>query len=148
MDLSNLLTIGGGGLLIILLGMIKIPKIEINIWGLLARGFGRAINKEMMDQVKDIKRDMNCFRTLLDNHVEDNKKENARRCRQRILRFNDEILQGTLHTKEHFDEILDDINSYEIYCDEHPDYKNNKAQLAIANVKKIYQECLDNNSFL
>lgn len=51
----------------------------------------------------------------------------ATTCRYRILRFNDEILHEQRHTKEHFDQILDDITRYEKYCDEHPEYENNKA---------------------
>ena len=72
----------------------------------------------------------------------------ATTCRYRILRFNDEILHEQRHTKEHFDQILDDITRYEKYCDEHPEYENNKATLAIKNVKKVYQKCSDENSFL
>ena len=37
----------------------------------------------------------------------------ATTCRYRILRFNDEILHEQRHTKEHFDQILDDITRYE-----------------------------------
>lgn len=72
----------------------------------------------------------------------------ATACRYRILRFNDEILHEQRHTKEHFDQILDDITRYEKYCDEHPEYENNKAILAIKNVKRVYQKCSDENSFL
>lgn len=72
----------------------------------------------------------------------------ATTCRYRILRFNDEILHEQRHTKEHFDQILDDITRYEKYCDEHPEYENNKAILAIKNVKRVYQKCSDENSFL
>ena len=72
----------------------------------------------------------------------------ATTCRYRILRFNDEILHEQRHTKEHFDQILDDITRYEKYCDEHPEYENNKATLAIKNVKRVYQKCSDENSFL
>jgi hypothetical protein len=68
--------------------------------------------------------------------------------RYRILRFNDEILHDEKHTKEHFDQILDDITRYEKYCDEHPEYENNKAVLAIENVERVYKKCSDENLFL
>lgn len=72
----------------------------------------------------------------------------ATTCRYRILRFNDEVLHDQKHTKEHFDQILDDITRYEQFCDEHPEYENNKAVLAIENIKRIYQKCSDENTFL
>lgn len=51
-------------------------------------------------------------------------------------------------TKEHFDQILDDITRYERYCADHPEYENNKAVFAIANIKRVYQKCADENIFL
>lgn len=72
----------------------------------------------------------------------------ATTCRYRILRFNDEVLHGQKHTKEHFDQILDDITRYEQFCEGHPEYENNKAVLAIENIKRVYQKCSDENTFL
>lgn len=69
-------------------------------------------------------------------------------CRYRILRFDDEIRHDEKHSKEHFDQILDDITEYEKYCDRNPDFKNNKAELAIRNIKRIYQNCADEGTFL
>ena len=72
----------------------------------------------------------------------------ATTCRYRLLRFNDEILHDLRHSKEHFDQVLEDITRYETYCHEHPEYKNNKAVLAIENIKRVYQKCSDENTFL
>ena len=72
----------------------------------------------------------------------------ATTCRYRILRFNDEILHDLRHSKEHFDQVLEDITRYETYCHEHPEYKNNKAVLAIENIKRVYQKCSNDNTFL
>lgn len=72
----------------------------------------------------------------------------ATTCRYRILRFNDEILHDQKHTKEHFDQILDDVTRYEKFCAEHPEYENNKAAMAIENIKRVYQNCSNDNTFL
>lgn len=72
----------------------------------------------------------------------------ATTCRYRILRFNDEILHDQRHTKEHFDQILDDVTRYEKFCKDHPEYENNKAILAIENIKRVYTKCTDENTFL
>ena len=68
--------------------------------------------------------------------------------RYRILRFDDEIRHDEKHTKEHFDQILDDITQYEKYCVSHPDFPNNKAVFAIQNIKNVYRKCTEEGSFL
>lgn len=84
----------------------------------------------------------------LDKHIAMDDERAAKQRRMRVLRFNEEVILQQPHTKEHFDEILDDITEYERYCHEHPLYKNNKAKMAIANVIQAYQKCEDENSFL
>lgn len=140
-QINDIAQIGGFSFLIILLGMIKIPHIEINFWGWLARKVGSAINGEVLDQVADLKKD-------LDDFKKEAELERVRQARQRILRFNDEILFEKRHSKEHFDEILDDITLYERYCREHKEYENNKAVLAISTIKEVYQDCMDTHDFL
>ena len=132
---------GAIGILVILAGMIKIPKLEINIWNLIGRAIGRSINKEVMDRV-------NALAKEVDELKKDEELERVRFARQRILRFNDEILFEKRHSKEHFDEILDDITLYENYCADHEDYENNKAVLAISTIKEVYKECLKTHDFL
>lgn len=132
---------GAIGILIILAGMIKIPKIEINIWNLIGRTIGRSINKEVMDRVDILSKEVDDLR-------KDEELERVRFARQRILRFNDEILFDQRHSKEHFDEILDDITLYEHYCNDHEEYENNKAVLAIATIREVYKRCLKTHDFL
>ena len=140
-QINDIAQVGGFSLLIILLGMIKIPHIEINFWKWLGRGFGRVINDEVLTQVAGLKKD-------LDENKKEAELERVRQARQRILRFNDEILFEKRHSKEHFDEVLDDITVYERYCREHKEYENNKAVLAISTIKEVYQECMDTHDFL
>ena len=121
--------------------LVQISPIKVNPWSALARWIGRAINKEILDNVSNMQE-------TLDKHITKDDERYAKQCRLRILRFNDEILQQKRHTKEHFDEILDDITEYERYCKEHPEYINNKAVMAIHNVEHVYKECLAKNSFL
>ena len=140
-ELSGLAHTGMIGLLIILMGMIKIPPIEINFWGWLGRTIGRTINNEVINKVDDLSKEIDALK-------KEEELERARSARQRILRFNDEILFEKRHSKEHFDEILDDITLYEKYCNDHKDYVNNKATLAIATIKEVYQDCMETHDFL
>ncbi len=82
--------------------------------------------------------------TDLDNKFEINKADTYR---TRILRFNGEVKRGTKHDEEEFNDVIDAIDAYEVYCQNHPEYHNNKCSLAIENVKRVYKECLQNNSF-
>ena len=129
------------GLIIIFIGMIKIPPIKINFWGWLGRIIGKSINGEVLDRVNELTKDLNDFK-------EEAELERVRQARQHILRFSDEILFEQRHSKEHFDEILENIDLYEKYCHEHEDYKNNRAVLAIGTIRKVYEECLETHDFL
>ena len=141
LELNNLAQHGMIGLLVILAGMIKIPKLELNIWNLIGRTIGRSINKEVLEKVGHLSQEVDTLK-------KDEELERARQARQRILRFNDEILFNKRHSKEHFDEILDDIDTYEEYCRTHEDYENNKAVLAIATIREVYKDCLKTHDFL
>ena len=140
-ELSSYAEMGLVGLVIILLGLIRIPKVDLNIWALLAKSIGKALNKDITERVDRLTKDF-------EHHLlveEEDKINEARRC---ILRFNDEILYEQRHSKEHFDEILDYIDIYEEYCNSHPNYKNNKAMIAIDTIKKTYDHCMETHDFL
>ena len=130
-----------GGLLIVLLTLIQIAPIKINPWSAIAKALGRAINKEMMDKLESLDKEMKQLRdaTAL---------ESALNCRVRIIHFGDETLHGQKHTKEHFDQILRDIDKYEHYCNTHPEFENNVTVLTSARIKEIYQKCLADGDFL
>ena len=68
--------------------------------------------------------------------------------RVRILRCSDEITRGVRHSKEYFDQMLEDVNRYSAYCSAHPEFHNSKATLAIKNVERVYEKCLQDNDFL
>ena len=140
-EMNMIIQTGVIGFLVILAGMIKIPKIEINFWGWLGRKIGSAINGEVLESVENLKQDLDGFK-------KESELERVRQARQRILRFNDEILFDKRHSKEHFDEILEDITLYEKYCRENKEYENNKAILAIATIKEVYQDCMETHDFL
>ena len=129
------------GLLIALLTLIQIAPIEINPSSTIAKTLGRAINKEMMDKLESLDKEMKQLRdaTAL---------ESALNCRVRIIHFGDETLHGQKHTKEHFDQILRDIDKYEHYCNTHPEFENNVTVLTSARIKEIYQKRLADGDFL
>ena len=84
----------------------------------------------------------------LDKHIQNDDERYAKQCRTRILRFNDELIRGDNHTQEHFNDVLGDITDYGNYCDSHKDFKNEKAVMAIENVRRVYRDCEKDGSFL
>lgn len=127
LDLIEQWSSAGALLITALLTLVQIAPVKINPWQSIARVLGKALNADMQES--------------LDRH-------NATTARYRILRFDDEIRHDIQHTYEHFNQIIDEIDTYEKYCDTHKDYKNNKAVMAIENIKKTYEKCKEHNSFL
>ena len=140
MNIKELLTSGGGALLI-LLTLIQIAPVNINPWSWLAKNIGKAINGEVVEKVDNLSTDI---RNLRDECEE----REATACRTRILRFGDEILHDVRHSKEHFDQILIDITAYENYCASHPDFRNNVAVATIKRINQVYAQCISSNNFL
>lgn len=141
LEMTKQIAIGGGGALILLLTIIQITPIKINPWTWMARRIGRAINGEVIDKVDALGNE-------LADHKAKSEERHATLCRAHILRFGDEVLHGVPHSKEGYDNILLDIDSYEEYCDNHPGYKNNVALATIKHIKKMYQKHLEEDSFL
>lgn len=139
MDMSEVLT--GGGVALVLLTLVEIAPVKLNPWSWLARALGRAINGEIFAEIGAIKRGME----KLDADLAETRALNSR---SRILRFNDELLLKQRHSKEYFDQVLEDITSYQRYCSEHPEFKNEKAVLAIGNVERCYNKCMEEKDFL
>ena len=129
------------GLIIVLLGLIKIPRLEVNFWGLLAKSIGNALNHDMVEKINKISSE-------LENHIQNTEEYRIKSARQRILRFSDDIMLGKNHSLEHYNDILDDIDIYEDYCDTHPGYINNKAEIAIELIRTTYQEHMTDHGFL
>lgn len=137
----NEILLGGGGGALLLLTLLEIAPIKVNPWSWLAKAVGRAINAEVLVEIKET-------RTQLDAHIRADDERNADDRRTRILRFNNELIRDIPHTREDFIDILADIDVYESYCRTHPEYKNHRAAHAIANIGRVYDERLMKHDFL
>lgn len=147
MTLLEILLASGGGV-VLLLTMIQITPIKINPWTAIARALGRAINGEVIGMLSEVKTAQKSTSDRLNEHIRMDDERNADEHRARILRFNNELIRDIPHTKEEFIDVLADIDSYERYCQQHPDYKNNRAVHAISNIGRVYDERLLKHDFL
>ena len=111
----------GGSVLLIVLTLVQVAPIRINPWSVIARTIGKALNADLNEKM-----DAN----------------EAKTARYRILRFDDEIRHKIRHTKEHFAQIIEDVDTYD------PRFPNGKAVSATDNVKRTYEKCKAENSFL
>ena len=127
--------------LAILACIVQISPIKINPWSWIARKIGRAINSEVLEEVNQLKEDVEKMRDAEDER-------NAKAARIRILHFGDELLHEVRHSKEHFDEILQAITEYNQYCDEHPDFKNHMTTATTAHILSTYKKCMEDRTFL
>lgn len=141
---------GGGISLIMLLTLVQITPLKINPWTALTRALGNAINRDVLDEIAEVKKQQRKTQEELAKHVQSDDERNADLHRARILQFNRELLRETepSHTEEDFNEILYSIDCYEKYCTDHPEYQNNRAVHAIKNIERNYDERLEKRDFL
>lgn len=121
--------------------VIQITPVKVNPWTWLARKIGKAINGDMIDEFKAVREDLDAMKA-------DMEETNAKNLRTKIIRFASEIRVHQLHTKDYFDEIMEDITAYEQYCDTHKDFKNNITITSSELIVETYKKCLEENSFL
>lgn len=133
MNVKNIL-VDGGGLILLVMTLVEIAPVKVDPWSWLAKTIGKAVNADITAK--------------LEAHIAMDDKRAADAHRARILHFNNELLRDIPHTKEEFIEVLAEIDAYEKYCREHPDYPNNRAVLAIENIREIYKERLKKHDFL
>lgn len=132
---------GSGGALVILLTLIQIALIKVNPWSKIAKAIGEALNGDVMTKLSEVQ-------GRLDEHIRIDNECNADAYRVQILRFNRELLQDNIpHTQEDLIAALSEIDFYERYCREHPEYENNRAVLAIQNIERVYSERLEKHNF-
>lgn len=119
-------------IIIILLSLIQIAPIKINPWTWVGSWIGKIIGvKEIHNKVEELDNKIDGLEDKVD-------KNQAITNRVRILRFGDELSRGADHSKESFDQVLDDITQYERYCVDHPKFENNKTVLTTKVIKETY----------
>ena len=86
-------------------------------------------------QIVEVKKSIN----KLGDRIDENQ---AILARTHILRFDDELLNDIKHSKEYFSQTLQDIDVYEAFCMDHPNFKNSYATAAINHIRSTYDDLL------
>lgn len=84
----------------------------------------------------------------LDAHIREDAEDQAKYQRYRILRFYDELCEHRKHSESHFEDILQDIDEYELFCQNHKDFKNSRGQAAMDYIKTTYAKVKAKGGFL
>ena len=147
LQLQDILWIGGVGAVAIVTAVQALSK-RVKPWSYLIQQFGRAINKETLERMKELSDKMDRIETHDAAQDERMAEAEARGARRRILRFADEVKRREKHSEESFNEVLDDITRYERYCEDNPRFLNGKTEASVAVIKEVYADCLRDGSFL
>lgn len=145
--------------LIIILTLIEVAPIKLDPWSWLFGHIGKmmstAINAKVEDTVKvilaeqaeDFKKDLKRVEDKLDKHVAEAEIEKLQKTRADILNFANSIMNKKKHTKEQFRFVIAQCDEYEDYI-EKSGIKNGVADASIAEIRRIYERCIQENSFL
>lgn len=142
--------VNGSVLITIALALIAAPGFWAMLQSLIDRLLGkRRVTLEDIDNKLDGQRkDIDQLRGSFSQFEDEEALKEAQGARRRILRFNDELLRDIEHSKEYFDDILEDVKTYESYCQSHPKFENGKTVMADKNIKRCYEQCMEKQSFL
>ena len=100
------------------------------------------------DKLDAIRSEVAAVRRTLTDHIAADAEADAKQARRRIIAFSDECRRGTRHSEEHFDNVLEDVDAYETYCNTHPTFANRKAVQSIRFIVDVYDRCKRTNDFI
>ena len=87
---------------------------------------------EVLKAVQDVNRKVDRLEEKVDER-------DAVLARTHILRFRDELYNDQKHTSEYFEQTLDDISTYNMYCKEHPGFQNGRTVAAAEFIREEYK---------
>ena len=109
-------------------------------------------NKEVIQAIEKLDKKVDDRFNTLDQKIElvDKKgdERNAISSRIRILRFADEMMENRKHSKDSWSQALVDCDTYEDYCKDNEDFRNNITSATISYLKSNYAERLEKHDFL
>lgn len=118
--------------------LVQIVPIKINPWTWLGRTIKHFFIGGLDTQLSDIKKEVDNIRDIIEERE-------AVLARTHILRFNDELLNNVHHTNEYFLQTLDDIQTYDRFCEKKPEFSNGRSIQAAENIKRTYERLFDNH---
>lgn len=147
MTLYNII-FSSGGIIIIFLTIIQVTPIKLNPWSWIVKKIGAAFNKDLFNEITKINNTIESLEIDIRNLRNEYEEKEIINARVRILRFGDTLSHGMKPSKEHYNQILNDIDQYEKYCSSHKGFENSVATMTISKIKKSYQKNLEDDNFM
>jgi TolA-binding protein len=133
----------------------EITPVKINPVTSLLHWIGKRINSPVLTRLSDVESQITALESQITTLNYDLRKlrgnideQEAINCRIRILQFADDLRLNKRHSKDRYDQIISDIDTYEKYCKSNVDFKNNKTGTADRLILDCYAQCMENNDFL
>ena len=136
------------------IGIEVVPKIKWNPWSSLIKWIGSQFNNKIdakMDQVrgeiKVLDEKIDHVQGELNKHMKESEIKTLQDTRRDILDFCNSCMNGQKHTKEEFEFVVKQCDSYEVYIKKN-DIKNGVIEAAIKETRRLYDKCIQEHSFL
>ena len=130
----------GGIIFVIIASLLQFSKININPWDKILGWIGDRINKKTNERIDELQK-------KLDKHISESELKDVQDIRRDILDFANSCMYGRKHTKEQFDFVIKECDDYEDYI-ERKKIKNGVVTSAIKEIRRLYDKCVQENSFL
>lgn len=156
---------GIGSVVAVLSFIIEFTPIKLHPLRFICSKLGKALNSDIKKEIETIKTEMETIRTDVKNlgdslqktetsltkKIEENDLTQTERyikqLRGEILEFSNSCMNGTLHTKDEFEHIIDKHEEYEKLL-ESLGRTNGVVTLEFEYISDVYQKCCKKNSFL
>lgn len=130
------------GILTVLLTMtvVQVAPIKIDPWKFIFEKIGGWLNSSIIARVESIER-------KLDNHILEYEHDKVEGMRTKILDFANACMNNRPQTQEAYVYMLKICDNYEEYIQSNGQ-RNGEVSLAMNEIKRLYSENMQNNSFL
>ena len=132
-------SIGSIGL-IILLSMIQVSKIPWNPWSAILKWLGNHLNADLTARLETVE-------NKLDQHITETEQKELMDMRRDILDFCNACMNKRRHTQEQFKFVIKECDTYEAYIEDNH-IKNGEITAAVKEIRRLYEKCIQENSFL
>ncbi|MBQ6595321.1 MAG: hypothetical protein IJH78_06685 [Clostridia bacterium] len=109
---------------------------------------GRKTQKSIRESDELVKKGLADVQSTLKAHIREDEEDRIRTKRYRILRFFDELCEGKKHSESHFEDVLEDIDDYNQYCNSHPEFQNSRGHVAMVAIREAYARIKAKGGFL
>ena len=100
-------------------------------------------NNEILLAIKELDGKIQQMERTITSVDQKGDERNAVSTRIRILHFEDELQEGRLHSKDSWDQVISDCDTYDKYCETHPLFKNGMTEATVRHIRHGYDERLE-----